>query len=75
MNKLLSGLKRLLRRPFERHKDMTLRCVQCGKDFRFEWGEQVFYKSRGLTPPKRCPACRSESRGGGDRSRRRHWKR
>jgi|GEM_PF-1872257 DNA-directed RNA polymerase subunit RPC12/RpoP len=73
MNKLLSGLKRLLRRPFERHKDMTLRCVQCGKDFRFEWGEQVFYKSRGLTPPKRCPECRSESRG--DRSRRRRWKR
>lgn len=70
MNSLLIGLKRLLRRPFERHKDMKLACAECGSSFRFEWGEQQFYKSRGLTPPKRCPSCRAQSRGGRNRGRR-----
>jgi hypothetical protein len=64
MMKLLSGLKRLLRRPFERHKDLRLTCADCGGTFRFEWGEQQFFKSRGLTPPKRCSSCRSSARGG-----------
>ena len=63
MIKLLSSLKRIIRRPFERHKDMKLECVECGTGFRFEWGEQVFYKSRGLTPPRRCAKCRSSHRG------------
>ena len=69
MNKLLSALKRLIRRPFERHKDLKLSCVECGTEFRFEWGEQVFYKSRGLTPPRRCAKCRSEHRAGRFRGR------
>jgi hypothetical protein len=64
MMKLLSTLKRLIRRPFERHKDMTLTCAECNNTFRFEWGEQQFFQSRGLTPPKRCTSCRSASRGG-----------
>jgi hypothetical protein len=63
MNKLIAGLKRLIRRPFEMHKDLKLECVECGNLFRFEWGEQQFYKSRGLTPPKRCSTCRSGGKG------------
>lgn len=71
MMKLLSGLKRLVRRPFERHKDMKLECAECGTGFRFEWGEQMFYKSRGLTPPRRCPGCRSNHRNGRPKGRNR----
>ena len=68
MKKLFGFLKRLFRRPFEMSKDMKLACVECGNGFRFEWGEQQFFKSCGLTPPKRCATCRAESRGG-DRRR------
>ena len=37
-----------------------LSCVDCRKSFIFESGEQKFFKMRGLTPPKRCPNCRSK---------------
>lgn len=35
-------------------------CADCRNKFLFEEGEQKFYKMRGLTPPKRCPDCRSK---------------
>ncbi len=35
-------------------------CADCKSTFIFEEGEQHFYKMRGLTPPKRCPNCRSK---------------
>ena len=60
MISLLKTLKRLIRRPFEMHKDLKLSCAECGGTFRFEAGEQAFYKSRGLSVPKRCPECRSK---------------
>jgi hypothetical protein len=34
--------------------------VDCSSTFLFEVGEQKFFKMRGLTPPKRCPPCRSK---------------
>ena len=37
-----------------------LLCVECKAGFLFETGEQKFYKMRGLTPPKRCPSCRTK---------------
>ena len=37
-------------------------CVECKKQFLFETGEQQFFKMRGLTPPKRCPNCRTKRR-------------
>ena len=40
----------------------TLACIDCRKSFLFESGEQRFYKMRGLTPPKRCPSCRTRKR-------------
>ena len=37
-----------------------LMCVECKQAFLFKTGEQEFFKMRGLTPPKRCPGCRSK---------------
>jgi hypothetical protein len=72
MISLLKTLKRLIRRPFEMHKDLKISCAECGNTFRFEAGEQAFYKSRGLSIPKRCPDCRSRfKRQDGGRSGRR----
>ena len=34
-------------------------CVDCGSDFIFSPGEQVFFQQKGLSPPKRCPLCRA----------------
>lgn len=39
-----------------------LMCMDCKRSFMFEPGEQKFFKMRGLTPPKRCPSCRSRKR-------------
>ena len=43
------------------YEDKLLTCVDCGKDFVFEAGEQLFFftKNPPLAPPKRCPACRA----------------
>lgn len=39
--------------------DKTLVCKDCGKDFLFTEGEQVFYKEKGFeNEPQRCPDCR-----------------
>ncbi len=39
--------------------DQALVCVLCRRGFTFTVGEQVFYESRGLRAPRRCPACRA----------------
>lgn len=39
-------------------EDKFITCVECGFEFLFEVGEQVFYKTKGLVEPKRCPTCR-----------------
>lgn len=33
-------------------------CRDCGKTFEITRAERIFFESRGLTLPKRCPACR-----------------
>ena len=33
-------------------------CRECGKSFEITRAERVFFESRGLALPKRCPACR-----------------
>lgn len=38
-------------------QDITLTCADCGKPFIFSIGEQLFYYSKQLSPPKRCKAC------------------
>lgn len=37
-------------------------CIDCGVEFEFEVGEQEYFKDRGLSKPKRCPACRKARR-------------
>ena len=38
--------------------DKTLICVDCGREFLFSTGEQLYYWSKGLIEPKHCPDCR-----------------
>jgi hypothetical protein len=38
--------------------EMTIHCSDCDEDFVFTAGEQQFFKSKGLSLPKRCPICR-----------------
>ena len=33
-------------------------CCECNRPFVWTAGEQVFYYSKGLAQPKRCPSCR-----------------
>lgn len=67
---IVMGLRTFFERLFKKDKVETsdivsgegskLVCSDCRKTFIFEEGEQRFYKMRGLTPPKRCPNCRSK---------------
>lgn len=38
--------------------DERIICKKCGRPFIWSYGEQRFYKERGLDPPKHCPECR-----------------
>lgn len=44
----------------EKENGARLVCMDCKSTFIFNSGEQQFFKMRGLTPPKRCPACRAK---------------
>ncbi len=40
-------------------EDLTLNCIDCGKDFIWTDGEQLFFHDKGLqNPPKRCKPCK-----------------
>ena len=43
-------------------EDETIRCADCNKDFIFAVGEQRYFLSKYLSPPKRCPVCRTMRR-------------
>jgi CxxC-x17-CxxC domain-containing protein len=46
-------------------QDKVLKCVDCGKDFIFTAGEQLFFHDKQFhNDPKRCKACKLK-RGGG----------
>ena len=46
-------------------QDKELKCVDCGKDFVFTAGEQLFFHDKQFhNDPKRCKACKLK-RGGG----------
>ena len=40
-------------------EDKTISCVEkdCGNQFTFTGGEQVYFKDKGLHTPKRCRTC------------------
>lgn len=45
------------------YQDITLTCVDCGKQFSFTASEQEFYAKKGFTnQPKRCPECRMKKK-------------
>ena len=46
----------------EEIQDKILVCLDCGNEFIFSKGEQCYFLSRELLPPKRCPACRKKRR-------------
>lgn len=50
-----------MKKPTE-YVDLTIQCCDCSKPFTFTAGEQRYYHSKGLTPPKRCAACRERRR-------------
>jgi CxxC-x17-CxxC domain-containing protein len=40
-------------------QDAEICCVDCGQDFNWSAGEQVFFRDKNLkNPPKRCKACK-----------------
>jgi CxxC-x17-CxxC domain-containing protein len=42
------------------YKDKVLKCVDCGTEFVFTAGEQLFYADKGFkNEPKRCKACKN----------------
>jgi CxxC-x17-CxxC domain-containing protein len=41
------------------HQDRTIKCVDCGEEFTWTAGEQVFFHDKGLrNEPKRCKPCK-----------------
>ena len=45
--------------------DKTLKCVDCGNDFVFTAGEQLFFHDKQFkNEPKRCKACKSKRASG-----------
>ena len=50
------SMKRIdLRTHFQ---DKVFTCCDCGNTFTFTAGEQVYFESKQLSPPKRCKPCR-----------------
>ena len=49
--------------------DKEIKCVDCHTVFTFSEGEQRFYSSKGLEPPKRCGDCRKSRKASLDLSR------
>jgi hypothetical protein len=39
-------------------KDEELKCFDCEATFIFSKGEAIYFYSKGLRKPKRCPSCR-----------------
>jgi CxxC-x17-CxxC domain-containing protein len=43
------------------YRDRVLKCIDCGSDFVFTAGEQLFFADKGFkNEPKRCKPCKSK---------------
>ena len=43
------------------YRDRVLKCVECGAEFVFTAGEQLFYADKGFkNEPKRCKTCKGK---------------
>jgi CxxC-x17-CxxC domain-containing protein len=46
------------------HSDKVLKCIDCGQEFIFTAGEQLFFQDRQFkNDPKRCKACKTKRTG------------
>ncbi len=46
-------------RPDVEFEDRAIRCIDCGEDFNWTGGEQLFFHDKGLqNEPKRCKPCK-----------------
>ncbi|MHB8111134.1 MAG: zinc-ribbon domain containing protein [Syntrophorhabdaceae bacterium] len=43
-------------------KAVKVECIDCGRRFTIDAGEQKWYEKKGFSLPKRCPRCRSNDR-------------
>lgn len=43
-------------------EDRKIVCKDCGKEFIFTTGEQIFYQEKGFGAPIRCKECREEKK-------------
>lgn len=51
------------------YHDKVLKCAECGAEFVFTAGEQMFFADKGFkNEPKRCKACKSNRQGNGSGS-------
>ncbi len=49
------------------YHDKVLKCMECGSEFVFTAGEQMFFADKGFkNEPKRCKACKPNRAQGGD---------
>ena len=49
------------------YHDKVLKCADCGAEFVFTAGEQMFFADKGFkNEPKRCKACKNNRAQGGD---------
>ena len=47
------------------YHDKVLKCAECGAEFIFTAGEQMFFVDKGFkNEPKRCKACKGNPRAG-----------
>jgi len=53
------GFKHVQEAIVYEYKDKVLRCIDCGVEFIFSAGEQLFFADKGLkNDPKRCKPCK-----------------
>lgn len=46
------------------YRDRVMKCVDCGAEFTFTAGEQLFYADKGFkNEPKRCKPCKAKKSG------------
>ena len=49
------------------YHDKVLKCAECGAEFVFTGGEQMFFADKGFkNEPKRCKACKAKRAEGGE---------
>lgn len=42
--------------------DKLITCYECGKEFLFTTGEQIFYRGRNFSDPRKCQSCRNRGK-------------